>query len=169
VGPIDVDASISGLDPALSKVSGLVDTSSIGTKTVTFAAYDKAGNASTKACSYSVIYDWSGFFRPIDNLPVLNLVKSGSAVPVKFSLAGNQGLDIFAAGYPRSATIACDATALVDTVEETVTAGQSSLQYDPRTDEYTYVWKTEKSWAGTCRQLVLLDDGTYHWALFKLK
>ena len=34
-------------------------------------------------------------------------------------------------------------------------------------DQYTYVWKTNKAWAGTCRQLVVkLDDGTYHRANF---
>jgi len=39
-------------------------------------------------------YDFAGFFQPIDNLPTLNGVKAGSAVPVKFSLGGNHGLDI---------------------------------------------------------------------------
>ena len=53
------------------------------------------------------------------------------------------------------------------TVEETVTAGGSSLSYDPTTGQYIYVWKTEKSWAGTCRQLrVKLMDGTSHIANF---
>ena len=47
------------------------------------------------------------------------------------------------------------------------TAGSSGLQYDPLTDEYTYVWKTQKSWAGSCRILTFqLDDGSTHEALF---
>ena len=46
------------------------------------------------------------------------------------------------------------ALALVDAVEETVTAGGSSLSYDPIADQYVYVWKTEKAWTG-CRQLVV--------------
>jgi len=116
------------------------------------------------------IYDFSGFFQPVDNLPTLNMVKAGQAIPVKFSLNGDQGLDIFAAGYPKSQSIACDSTTGVDGIEETVTAGSSSLAYDPSTDTYTYVWKTNKAWANTCRQLVLrLDDGTYHQANFKFK
>jgi len=58
-------------------------------------------------------------------------------------------------------------TAPLDQVP-TVTAGNSSLAYDPTTQTYTYVWKTAKSWAGTCRQLdVQLIDGTHHPALFK--
>jgi extracellular elastinolytic metalloproteinase len=32
------------------------------------------------------------------------------------------------------------------------------------------VWKTQKAWAGTCRQLIIrLDDGTDHIANFKFK
>ena len=41
------------------------------------------------------------------------------------------------------------------------------MNYDAATDQYNYVWKTDKSWAGTCRQLVLkLGDGTVKTALF---
>src|SRR5205823_3471235 len=98
----------------------------------------------------------------------LNTLKAGSAIPVKFSLSGNQGLAIMAAGYPTSATTACNLTA-VDAIEETVTAGSSSLSYDTSVDQYTYVWKTDKAWAGTCRQLVIkLIDGTNHRANFQL-
>jgi len=45
------------------------------------------------------VINFSGFFQPVDNLPTLNLVKAGSAIPVKFSLGGNKALSIFAAGY----------------------------------------------------------------------
>jgi hypothetical protein len=115
-------------------------------------------------------YDFSGFFQPVDNAPVFNSVKGGSSVPVKFSLGGNQGLDIFLSGYPLSKQIACDLSSGVDNIEQTVTAGSSSLSYDPSTDEYTYVWKTNKSWAGTCRQLVvILKDGSIHTANFSFK
>jgi hypothetical protein len=49
-----------------------------------------------------------------------------------------------------------------------VTAGGSSLSYDPTLDQYNYVWKTDRAWAGSCRQLVVkLVDGTFHRANFK--
>jgi len=116
------------------------------------------------------VFNFNGFFQPVDNLPTLNLVRAGQGIPVKFSLNGDQGLDIFATGYPKSQYIACDSTAAVDGVEVTLTAGSSSLSYDPATDTYTYVWKTDKAWANTCRQLVVkLNDGTYHQANFKFK
>jgi hypothetical protein len=117
--------------------------------------------------TYSVIYDWTGFFRPIDNLPMVNIVKAGSAIPVKFNLGGNQGLDILEAGYPKSIPVTCTFTPWIDAVEETVTAGFSTLTYDDLAGQYVYVWKTEKSWTG-CRQLqVKLKDGTTHVANFK--
>ena len=113
---------------------------------------------------------FSGFFSPVDNPPVFNVVRGGQAIPVKFSLGGNQGLDIFAAAYPVSQQIACDNSSLLDDVEQTVTAGSSSLSYDATTDAYTYVWKTDKTWAQTCRQLIVrLADGTDHIAYFKFK
>jgi hypothetical protein len=96
-------------------------------------------------------------------------MNAGRAVPVKFSLGGDQGLDVLATGYPRSEQLDCDSTALVDGVEETVTAGSSALSYDPLTQQYRYVWKTDRAWTNTCRQLVIkLIDGTYRRANFKL-
>ena len=112
-------------------------------------------------------YDFTGFFPPVDNLGVVNEVRAGGAVPVKFSLGADQGLDIFAAGSPTSREVECDDGAETNNVEETVSAGGSSLQYDPTTEQYTYVWKTDRAWAGQCRQLVVtLDDGTTHRADF---
>ena len=40
-------------------------------------------------------YAFGGFLQPIDNLPTVNTMKAGSAAPVKFSLGGNKGLNIF--------------------------------------------------------------------------
>ena len=78
---------------------------------------------------------------------------------MRFGLGGDKGLAIFDAGYPKAQSLACDSTAPVDGVEETVAAGKSSLSYDSSTGFYTYVWKTDKSWVNTCRQLVLkLND-----------
>jgi hypothetical protein len=132
-------------------------------------AEDNAGNTNSAFVTYSVIYDWHGFFQPIDN-NMLNVAKGGSAIPVKFSLSGYQGLNIFATGYPRSIKINCDSNTAEDSIETTVTAGGSSLTYDALADQYVYVWKTEKSWAGTCRQLqVKLSDEMTYTANFKFK
>ena len=112
-------------------------------------------------------YNFTGFFQPVDNLPIVNSVKAGQAIPIKFSLDGDQGLNIFAAGSPKIEFVACGPTT-VDAIETTVTAGNSSLSYDPTTDQYTYVWKTDKSWANKCGTLqIMFNDGTTQTALFK--
>jgi hypothetical protein len=133
-------------------------------------ATDNAGNTGSASVSYTVAYPWSGFFQPIDNLPTVNTVKAGQAIPVKFSLGGNYGLNIFAAGYPKVQVVSCTSSAPSDEIEQTVTAGNSSLSYDAASGQYTYTWKTDKSWAGSCRQLVMrLADGTDHTALFRFR
>ena len=65
----------------------------------------------------------------------------------------------------------CQARGMAATLansEETVAVGASSLTYDADADRYTYVWKTERSWANTCRQLIVtLGDGTTQVANFR--
>ncbi len=113
---------------------------------------------------------WSGFFQPVDNPPTLNSAKGGSALPAKFSLHGNYGSSIFAAGYPQSIQISCDSGVPESEIDQMSTAGASVLSYDAASDQYSYVWKTDKAWAGTCRQLlVVLIDRTSHVANFKFK
>ena len=95
-------------------------------------------------------------------------MKAGAAVPIKFNLGGDQGLAIFLAGSPKSQAVACTTGIPSDTVEETVSAGGSSLTYDALSQRYTYVWKTDKTWATTCRQFTLgLKDGSTRTALFR--
>ena len=118
----------------------------------------------------SCAHQFAGFFQPLDNLPTLNIATAGSAIPVRFSLNGDKGLDIFVAGYPASVVMQCGSLDAVSTVDETVNAGGSTLSYDAATDQYNYVWKTNKTWKGTCRQLVVkLSDDTIHVANVKFK
>jgi hypothetical protein len=134
---------------------------------VTLHVSDAVGNETTCTATLHVNYTWTGFFQPVDNLPTFNRVKAGSAVPVKFSLGCYQGLNIFWAGYPQSGLVTCDTNEPVDNIETTINAGGSSLNYDATANQYIYVWKTDKAWAGTCRVLsVRLADGTYHYAYF---
>ncbi len=109
----------------------------------------------------------------MDNPDTLNKAKAGSAIPVKFTLGGDMGLDVFYkegdSTYPRSADMTCGSTETVDVIEETVTANSSGLSFDETTGQYTYVWKTSKNWANTCRQLVVkLKDGRTYRAYFQL-
>jgi len=168
IGPAGVDASVSGLNETGSTLSGTIPTDAVGPKSLAFTALDLAGNSITQACPYNVIYDFGGLQYPVDPVPTLNAMKAGAAVPLKFSLGGDQGLAILASGYPKSAQIKCDLTEPVDPIEETLTAGSSGLNFDAASGQYSYVWKTEKSWAGTCRDFTLkLADGSTQHAYFR--
>lgn len=140
----------------------------VGTTTVTATATDSKGNSSSCAFTVTVLYNFTGFLSPVANLPTLNSVNAGKAIPVKFNLSGDKGLNIFAANSPYTISLDCNSSDPGVDVIETVTAGGSSLSYSG--GQYNYTWKTESSWAGTCRQLVVkLNDGSEHRANFKFK
>jgi hypothetical protein len=163
-----VDTESGLATPAAGSVA--LDTSSVGTKVATApTAVDNVGHSAGAACVYSVVFDFRGFFRPVDNPPTVNVATAGSAIPVKFRLGGNRGLAILASGYPQVQQETCP-TGPTSTVDETVTASSSGLSYSAGTDRYVYVWKTNKQWAGTCRKFVLkLVDGSTHTADFKFR
>jgi uncharacterized repeat protein (TIGR01451 family) len=149
-----------------SKASGSVF--GVGPTTVTASATDAHGNTASCTFTVTVLYNFTGFFSPVSNPPTFNNVNAGRAIPLKFSLSGNKGLGIMAAGYPASQQIACNTSAPISELEGTETTGGSTLSYSP--DQYHYNWKSDGSWAGTCRILVVkLNDGTEHTALFKFK
>ncbi len=115
-------------------------------------------------------YAFGGFRPPVNGGAVRNLAKAGSAIPVKFSLGGNRGLAILTAGSPASQRVACNTSSPIDPIEETVSAGASSLVYVAGTDTYTYVWKTNPAWTATCRVLTLsFGDGSRQSALFQFR
>jgi len=173
----------SGMQSCIGTVANgaAIDTSSAGIKSFGVIGTDAVGNTGTANVSYTVnpdggggggggTYVFGGFQQPVDPFPTLNTMKAGGAVPVRFSLGGPQGLDIFATGYPRSQSIVCSSSAPEDGIEQITSAGNSSLSYDAATDVYSFTWKTEKAWAGTCRQLVIqFADGSVQRANFKFK
>ena len=133
-------------------------------------AVDAAGNSGSASARYTVRYPFIGFVAPVDNQPVINEAKAGQTVPLKFGLGGNRGLNVLLGGAPTSTIVGCT-SGLVSPVEDVAIApGSSVFAYDPVTGLYNFNWKTDKSWAGTCRRLLLrLDDGTVHEADFRLR
>ncbi|HVL68544.1 MAG TPA: PxKF domain-containing protein [Vicinamibacterales bacterium] len=134
----------------------LLDTSTVGSKSFTVVAEDAAGNVATKTVEYRVVFDFGGFLRPLANGAKQ---QAGRAIPVKFSLSGNQGLAILARALAVR-EVACG-TGLPSGPDQPADSG--GLHYDAAADHYSLVWKTQKEWAGTCRQLsIVLTDGTEH-------
>ncbi|MFN2614862.1 MAG: RCC1 domain-containing protein, partial [Actinomycetota bacterium] len=82
-----VDDATSG--PVAATLSASADTSGVGTHSLSFATSDIAGNMSTVACAYKVVYRFTGFFSPQSNT-ALNDQKAGGSTSVKFSLSGNK-------------------------------------------------------------------------------
>jgi hypothetical protein len=142
---------------------GALDTSSVGPKTFTVPALDGARNDAIASRSYRVVYDFRGFFAPIEAPPAVTRFKAGETVPVKFSLNGDQGMNIFAAGSPAWRPASCSSP---DTAPDAASA-RGTLSFNGSADRYLYAWATERSWAGTCRELsVKLRDGTVRTARF---
>ena len=58
------------------------------------------GSDSTSTTIRNPTFSFTGFQSPVQNPPTLNQVNAGRAIPMKFSLGGDQGLNIIAFGYP---------------------------------------------------------------------
>jgi hypothetical protein len=116
------------------------------------------------------LYSFTGFLSPVANPPTVNSENAGQAIPITFSLGGNQGLGVIAPGYPAVTQLDCKSEAPIGGAIQTVTAGNSGLSYDASSNTYTYVWKTDKSLGGTCQMItVLLIDGSDHLGYFQFK
>ena len=102
---------------------------------------------------------FSGFLPPLGDD---NQQNAGSTIPVKFSVGFDLGLDIFAPGSLFSRQIncspnSCGANVGIGPFEPTESVGGLLRLTD---GQYHYNWKTNKDWAGTCRELeVILLDG----------
>lgn len=137
-----------------------VPTDAPGRHQVDCWAEDVAGNRTTAVAEYEVLYAFDGFFSPV-RMSGDNRAKAGSSVPLKFSLDGFRGLDVLADGSPEVRP--CGAAT-------PVTAARGALSYDTDADRYVYVWRTDRAWAGECREItVRLDDGSAKAVRFTLR
>jgi hypothetical protein len=149
-----------------------VSLSAVGTCTL---AADQLGDAMYLTAprvtqSFDVVYAFTGFFAPVDNPgpndDVVNRAKAGAGIAVKFALGGNQGLAIFKPGFPRFVSMPCTADDADEMIDD-ASASPAGLEYDARSGQYIYIWKSSKAWAGACGSFELgLIDGSNHRALF---
>jgi hypothetical protein len=149
---------------------GLIDTTTPGQHTFTVTGTDLSGRSTTRSSTYTVLFGFSGFRPPVDNPPVLNSDNAGRTIPVKWALTDAAGrayasLDAVQAIWSRE--IRCP-TAAQDVVELDVPVGLSGLKVAG--GEFQLNWATQKSWAGTCRRLLIrLSDGSTPFADFRFK
>jgi predicted extracellular nuclease len=109
-------------------------------------------------------FGFGGLEPPIDEA---NTARAGRTVAVKFSLADD--VDVDDVLYESMQVYDCGGWPLGDSVDA-ASAGGTGLRYDPADDHYVFTWKTDSSWAGECKLLVLtLSDGSYVTAEFAFR
>jgi hypothetical protein len=121
----------------------------------------------------SVTYNFEGFFAPVDNPPIVNTAKAGSAVPINWRLTTSAGAPVSDPNNVLglfSYEVNCGTTDGLEAPVETVASGSSGLQYKGD-GNWQINWKTLANYPrGSCRLLELrLNDGTSHYANFKFK
>jgi lysophospholipase L1-like esterase len=143
------EADGSGLASCVGTVANgsSLDTSSVGTKTVTVNASDNAGNPSTKTVTYGVRYRFGGVLQPV-NADGSSIFKAGSTVPVKFQLFDAANAPISTANA--TLTYAKISNNVVGSdVEAMSTAAATSgnaFRYDTSSQQYIFNLST-KGWA----------------------
>ncbi len=175
---------------AVDAVSGLKDcvvsgySAAVGTHTMTATATDNAGRTATATRTYTVrSWNLTGLYAPVDygtiganNVgSVVNTVKNGSTVPLKFEVfkrdaAGTELTDPAIVNTPLKATpVNCTTGAAEDAIELTA-SGSTSLRYDSTSGQFIYNWKTPAK-AGTCYHVSVstADGSSTPIAQFKLK
>jgi predicted extracellular nuclease len=129
------------------------------TVTVTVRVTDEHGQWAQDTATIDVIWDFGGFLAP-SNPSGVTQIKAGASHPVKFSLDGDQGLDVLG-GNLLFQRHACPTGAPIGS--PIIAAQAEPFSYDPLTDTYKFVWKTQRAWAGWCGTLAvpLADGQTY--------
>jgi len=164
----------SGIDSAVGTVpsGSAIDTSSVGPKTFTVTATDKAGKTTVKTVNYCVRYNFIGFLPPVDNPQVVNVGKAGRTFPIKWQLKDANGNFISSLSAVLYNPLRYGLTTGGSTIWEDLlpgdTSGASGLRYDSASNQYIFTWQTSNTFVGKSYELLLeLTDGTVHKTLFK--
>lgn len=162
-----VTDAISGPDTCV--VTGYSTT--LGKHTLVATATDQAGRAVSITKDYEVMaWTLKGFYQPVDMGGVVNTVKAGSTVPLKFEVfAGNELTSTSAVASFGTKPISCSTlSGSTDDVEITSTGG-TTLRYDATAGQFVQNWQTPKT-AGSCYKVTMTtQDGSSLSANFKLK
>jgi dipeptidyl aminopeptidase/acylaminoacyl peptidase len=151
------------LDPADETMPrGTLGNGRLVMRTSHFSTWSLAAKAALR-------FDLRGPLAPVDAAPVVNTARAGTVIPLRFSLGGNQGLDVLA-GPPQVAPASCgNRRDEVELILPSLPFLRSALAYDPRSQQYVYLWATDRSMRG-CRALTLtFRDGSTLRTLYQLR
>jgi uncharacterized repeat protein (TIGR03803 family) len=144
-----------------------VATNSVGTKSVTCSAVDRAGNSASAAATYAVVYRFDGFEQPVND-PAnpscggcpRSVFKAGSTVAAIVRLKDASGAIVHSAAPPQWLTPVLIGSSTANTNEVVLNLpGMSGTSYQQFGPLYGYLWKTPKSHRTVWRIGVSLDDG----------
>ena len=116
----------------------------------------------------SLAYIFVGFTSPVDNNEILNVVKAGQAIPLKWRVldAANQPVSNLTSVNVYVSSLSCSLGLTTDQLTE-VASGASGLQ-NLGNGYYQFNWKSPTSYARSCKTLhVDLGDGVSRTALFQ--
>jgi hypothetical protein len=152
-------------------VSDQLDTSG-GPRSFSVRAVDHAGNETIATVTYGAGYAFDGFFEPVRNPPIINEMKAGRTIPVKFRLHDADGpiSDTAAVTHivVRKSSV-CTKTATAEPIADDTTASSTAgLRYDAREDQFVFTWQTDRKAKGCFELEVATADGAKHVAWFKL-
>lgn len=164
------------IDPgAMDSLSGIdmihcdaLDARTVGTKSATCTATDKAGNSASADVHYRVIYHFDGFLQPINDTGhqtcpgcITSIFKGSSTIPTLFQLKDADGKVVQATRPPEWMTPrqGGPTSAILDEgiYSDLPTSGSVYVWAE---DHYQYNWKTRGVPTGFYWQIgVRLDDG----------
>jgi hypothetical protein len=134
------------------------------TLSVQFTPADANYTGASKSVIITVELGFKGFHPPVKNQPTMNVVTAGSSIPIRFSLGEYSARDVLS-GAPTSVAVQCGSgpESTMPTSRSFLPSGLSAQGYS-----YTYTWRTDPKWAGTCRMFTMtLSDGSIHEAMFR--
>jgi hypothetical protein len=144
----------------------------VGSHTLAATATDRAGRTTTISTTYRVLpWDLRGFYSPVDMANVVNVVKGGSTVPLKFEVFASttELTSTSAIATFRTAQLSCGSLAEATDEIEILSTGGTSLRYDSSAGQFIQNWQTPKT-SGLCyRATVTTLDGSSITGYFKTK
>ena len=164
-------SAVDDVSGASCVVTGADNPGTVGAHIVTATATNGAGLSDSKTLEYTVMaWTLKGFYAPVDMSGVLNTVKGGSTVPLKFEVFSDHELtDTSVVASFKQQQVTCPgASAITDAIEVTSTGG-TNLRYDSTSGQFIQNWQTPKI-AGACYVVTMTtQDGSKLQANFKLK
>jgi hypothetical protein len=144
----------------------------VGSHTQVTTATDNAGNVAREERRYTVAaWRLDGFYKPVTmGATVVNTVKAGSTVPLKFNVyRGTTAMTSGIGAVFTAAKVACDGSDVQDPVDF-VTTGGTSLRYDSTAGQWIQNWATPSAGKGSCYRVTMTTaDGSAASADFALK